>query len=525
MLLSAPQSLARFPVAYNALSGGSTLQAPLQAPLAPTAPLARVASQGVITAVAGMPCGMQRCHSVGSCTVVPRVATPRAMTPQPVRMSSGVIVATPAPGAAVTKSTTLSGTVSYPQSSIPSLMRPATPLGTQQVEVPARPAAPSSKDANSKRSHSLSQEVAKHNSTRSDEGSRRSSPRSHGSPRSGKSPRSKTAQATQQASPTSKSTVSASRSRSLVSEDPEAPWDVPYSVRTQVAQAGGSSPRRHSPVATATGTAGPQASQGSSRPPGPTEIGQGPVAHPVAAGPSSPIPPPRSESQKRRYHDLYEDHEIRLRKWQAKTEEKKRKEEEEVQKNIATTRSPRNFNEDRFQSWYSQSMTKQQEFEVSRLEKKRSEARFRAFQELSECTFTPMAPTWKAKRSPRSSRSGSFMSDSRPVVHEGDQQALADELVAAQVTQIDALRQLEKKEKEMKEATQQVFNDFLESKMLKPEEGRKKLKLFEETPEGCKCFSSERKFWMTALRNTSFAGREYLATRAKSYVEHQTCIA
>ncbi|CAK8991848.1 3-hydroxyanthranilate 3 [Durusdinium trenchii] len=364
-------------------------------------------------------------------------------------------------------------------------MRPATPLGTQQVEVPARPAAPSSKDANSKRSHSLSQEVAKHNSTRSDEGSRRSSPRSHGSPRSGKSPRSKTAQATQQASPTSKSTVSASRSRRLVSEDPEAPWDVPYSVRTQVAQAGGSSPR----------------------------------------SPSSPIPPPRSESQKRRYHDLYEDHEIRLRKWQAKTEEKKRKEEEEVQKNIATTRSPRNFNEDRFQSWYSQSMTKQQEFEVSRLEKKRSEARFRAFQELSECTFTPMAPTWKAKRSPRSSRSGSFMSDSRPVVHEGDQQALADELVAAQVTQIDALRQLEKKEKEMKEATQQVFNDFLESKMLKPEEGRKKLKLFEETPEGCKCFSSERKFWMTALRNTSFAGREYLATRAKSYVEHQTCIA
>eukprot|EP00913_Durusdinium_trenchii_P000871 g810.t1 len=44
----------------------------------------------------------------------------------------------------------------------------------------------------------------------------------------------------------------------------------------------------------------------------------------------------------------------------------------------------------------------------------------------------------------------------------------------------------------MKEATQQVFNDFLERSL---EEGRKKLKLFEETPEG----------------------REYLATRAKSY--------
>lgn len=238
----------------------------------------------------------------------------------------------------------------------------------------------------------------------------------------------------------------------------EAPWEVPYSMR---ARSGSISP-----------TQSPQR-------------------------PQRPGKPQRSESQKRRYQDLYEDHEIRLQKWQAKLEEKKRKEEEEVQKNIANTCSPRNFSQHQFQSWYSESMNKKQEGLVNRLEKKRSEARIRAFQELSECTFTPMAPTWKAKRSPRSSqssRAGSFLSDARPVVHEGDQQAQADELVAAQVTQIDALRQLEKKEREMHEATQQVFNEFLERSL---EEGRRKLKLFEETPEG----------------------REYLATRARSYME------
>ena len=73
------------------------------------------------------------------------------------------------------------------------------------------------------------------------------------------------------------------------------------------------------------------------------------------SGSISPVSPhpgkPRSESQKRRYHDLYEDHEIRLQKWQAKLEEKKRKEEEEVQKNIANTCSPRNFSQHQFQNW------------------------------------------------------------------------------------------------------------------------------------------------------------------------------
>lgn len=79
--------------------------------------------------------------------------------------------------------------------------------------------------------------------------------------------------------------------------------------------------------------------------------------YPARASPRSPGRGPRtpqrqrSESQKR-CQDLYEDHEIRLRKWQAKVHEKAKKEEDEIQKNIANTCSPRNFNEHAFQNWF-----------------------------------------------------------------------------------------------------------------------------------------------------------------------------
>ena len=61
----------------------------------------------------------------------------------------------------------------------------------------------------------------------------------------------------------------------------------------------------------------------------------------------------RSESQKR-CQELYEDHEIRLRKWQAKVNEKAKKEEDEIQKNMKNTCRLRNFNEHAFQNWSAQ---------------------------------------------------------------------------------------------------------------------------------------------------------------------------
>ena len=98
---------------------------------------------------------------------------------------------------------------------------------------------------------------------------------------------------------------------------------------------------------------------------------------------------------------------MRKMKWQAKMDEKKRKEEEELQKSIANTCSPRHFNHEEFQNWpgtyepqvapkqvrsyilyclsslsgasgsvrYADRMNQQQSFEATRQEKKRSEAR------------------------------------------------------------------------------------------------------------------------------------------------------
>lgn len=215
----------------------------------------------------------------------------------------------------------------------------------------------------------------------------------------------------------------------------------------------------------------------------------------------------RSESQRRRFQGLYEDHEMRQKKWLKRFEEKQRREEAEQRRKLGHTCQPRPFNEEEFKNWYCDSMNKKQEFLANTEEKQRSEARLRTFQELSKCTFTPSAPTVKAARpppsfnssqkSPERSLGGSIASSEGPrpnYVEQDSQQATADELVAAQVVQIDALRQLDMKEKDLRENGQREFADQLEKSL---EEGRRKLKLFGETPEG----------------------REYLASRAQSYME------
>eukprot|EP00441_Pelagodinium_beii_P020307 CAMPEP_0197671484 /NCGR_PEP_ID=MMETSP1338-20131121/76785_1 /TAXON_ID=43686 ORGANISM="Pelagodinium beii, Strain RCC1491" /NCGR_SAMPLE_ID=MMETSP1338 /ASSEMBLY_ACC=CAM_ASM_000754 /LENGTH=671 /DNA_ID=CAMNT_0043251399 /DNA_START=44 /DNA_END=2060 /DNA_ORIENTATION=+ len=209
---------------------------------------------------------------------------------------------------------------------------------------------------------------------------------------------------------------------------------------------------------------------------------------------------PRSESQKRRYQVLYEEHEMRQRKWLAKFEQKQRQEEEELQYNLAATCSPRPFNRDEFKNWYSENMSRKQEKAASQVERQRSEARLKAFQELSECTFAPQADVArgasKASRPPPPSgrcHGGCPPTADRDAKADA-QQAMADELVAEQVAQINALRQLEHKEQDQQQNGQREFADQLEKSL---EEGRRKLKLFEETPEG----------------------REYLSTRAQSYLE------
>lgn len=210
----------------------------------------------------------------------------------------------------------------------------------------------------------------------------------------------------------------------------------------------------------------------------------------------------RTESQERRCKDLYQDHQHRQQKWLVHYQEKVEHDEQELQRQVESTCSPRRFRSEEFKSWYNESMSKNQELAAKRVERQRSEARMKAFHELSECTFAPVLKTTVKVNQPppcMSARSagGSVMSEAPLVkttsLSERDQ-AQADEIVAAQVAQIDAMRQLDSKEKELRIAGLRDCAETLERSL---EEGRRKLQLFEDTPEG----------------------HEYLASRAQSYVD------
>eukprot|EP00933_Yihiella_yeosuensis_P016910 TRINITY_DN14290_c0_g2_i1.p1 TRINITY_DN14290_c0_g2~~TRINITY_DN14290_c0_g2_i1.p1 ORF type:complete len:785 (+),score=134.42 TRINITY_DN14290_c0_g2_i1:198-2357(+) len=207
----------------------------------------------------------------------------------------------------------------------------------------------------------------------------------------------------------------------------------------------------------------------------------------------------RTESRRRRSDDLYQDHEMRQRKWLARYEEKVQKEEAEVQHRVRATCSPRSFKGENFKTWYSSNMAKKQEVENSRVERQRSEARLKSFEELSECTFAPQIPSPKNGRTQSSVSSNAKSSRSRrdagkDSTTDAALQAKADELISSQVSKSAELRQLEDKELSLKQSKKKQ-NDAQLEKLL--EDGRRKLRLFEETAEG----------------------REYLATRAQSYME------
>ena len=232
------------------------------------------------------------------------------------RMGSGVLqnpsaTATPFAGFAPAPVASVVSVGSVPFGSRPQLassFQPSTsPKNQPETKIKdSSRSTPTSKDGSPRRFYQsqISQvsQVTKPISIKSEDGS----PRSPRSPRSD-SPKSKPG------SPRDAAKNAPGKSLS------EAPWEVPYSMRAR---------------------------SGSISPKAPTA--QGELQQPQQ--PQAQLRQ-RSESQKRRYHDLYEDHEIRQQKWQAKLEEKQRKEEEEVQKNIANTCSPRNFSRHEFQNW------------------------------------------------------------------------------------------------------------------------------------------------------------------------------
>ena len=263
--------------------------------------------------------GLQRCYSTGSLqqsvhSQTPAQVTPCA-TPPAVRFYSGVIRNGEAVPVATLRSATLPQPQGYPQAGMPVMLKHQSTASLRShhsaASVPIG-ATPTSKDASPRRTspREKSHFASRGSVARSVEEETCTSPRSV---RSLQSPRSQRSQRSRSGSPKRAGDSSRARSRHntgagdmSVQEEgdgEEAPWEVPYAART-----GSQSPR--------------------------------------AATPHT-----RSDSQKRRYHDLYEDHEIRKLKWQAKTEEKKRREEAELQRGMANTCSPRHFNPAEFQNW------------------------------------------------------------------------------------------------------------------------------------------------------------------------------
>ena len=259
--------------------------------------------------------GLQRCYSTGSMQVslhsqTPSQVTPCA-TPPAVRFYSGVIRNSDAVPIATVRSATLPQPQGYPQAGMPIMVRHQSTASLRSHHSVERAVplvtTPKSKDASPRRGspRGHSQYASRASLAKSVEEETCTSPRSI---RSLQSPRSVRSQS-RSGSPKGEESNARARSRhntadSAVTEGEEAPWEVPYAART-----GSQSPRAATPL---TG---------------------------------------RSDSQKRRYHDLYEDHEIRKQKWQAKLEEKKRKEEQELQRGIANTCSPRHFNPEEFHNW------------------------------------------------------------------------------------------------------------------------------------------------------------------------------
>jgi len=100
----------------------------------------------------------------------------------------------------------------------------------------------------------------------------------------------------------------------------------------------------------------------------------------------------RGASEKRsgpRTQGLYEDHEMRQRRWLKRFDEKRRQEETEVEQNLQLTKPQRSYDPSSFEDWYSMSLQRHTDAERRRVEVQQEQERRRSAQELSACTFAP----------------------------------------------------------------------------------------------------------------------------------------
>lgn len=194
------------------------------------------------------------------------------------------------------------------------------------------------------------------------------------------------------------------------------------------------------------------------------------------AEPRSPRSPKRCEPPRKRCEALYQDYEMRQRRWLEQSGDKKKHEEEQLRKKVQTTCKERDFNENAFLDWYNGRLGRYQDSVGARLQGQHSENQRRELEELEGCTFVPQ--TGKAPAT-------SNCDNSRDWGCGGNPSTQAREVVFSQAVQLKALQQLDEQYEELLRASEQDAMMDLENAI---EESRRKLQRFGETAEGRKYF-------------------------------------
>lgn len=203
----------------------------------------------------------------------------------------------------------------------------------------------------------------------------------------------------------------------------------------------------------------------------------------VSTGSHSRVPPLTGRLQ-----DLYQDHEMRQRRWLERFAEKCKQDDDALNALRMQQRSAcgrRNFDNRSFLDWYKSQICHYQEAERSRKELKSSEARQRLNVQFAQCNFEPHRPL--------ASKSGKGSSSS-PDIRQRKEKSIFGEFAAAQATRLAALKRLDEREQKQRSALEREASGELE---IAIKETRLKLSQFVESHEG----------------------RAYIAERAHSYLE------
>jgi len=195
----------------------------------------------------------------------------------------------------------------------------------------------------------------------------------------------------------------------------------------------------------------------------------------------------------KRFQALYQDHEMRQRRWLERRMQRRKEEEDGVGRQLQPSGSQRAFDRSAFQDWYFGSVGHHQQAEQARKEQQRAEERRRLKAELAECSFAPRALR-KGVAAAKRPGTGAASSARNSTGGRRREEAIVEELIAAQAVQVAAMRRLDELEQQQQAELQHEVAKQLDAGM---EENRRKLRRFAETQEG----------------------QAYLTERARHYVE------